>query len=366
MLKQKTFRTYKEQIEFMRSRGIEITDEKRAIETLSTFSYYSLVNLNKHLYGGLNRREFTGNPSIMDLQLAHMVNMNFYQVVLKGILYVEASFKTKLAYLISRKFGSVSGDDITDPNANYFYRGYYDSSSSLTNSILSTLQNKLRYLESSANENSYSREFLADNKQLPPWIFIHDVEFGLAIQWYNILRELDKDEICDKMMWGEIGKRPDDIPVTLAKEFLTSALETLRVYRNTIAHGERVFSSEMLCSLPEEPLFAILPDGTLTLDEYKAGVGTNDPYACLIAIILFIHDPVLMLSFLTELQSQLDFARLMQQTMAPGALDVYRILGIPPYTMERLIQLSHERFGDVSRSYFKLTEHPQDHGIYAE
>ena len=84
MLKQKTFRTYKEQIEFMRSRGIEITDEKRAIETLSTFSYYSLVNLNKHLYGGLNRREFTGNPSIMDLQLAHMVNMNFYQVVLQG------------------------------------------------------------------------------------------------------------------------------------------------------------------------------------------------------------------------------------------------------------------------------------------
>jgi len=29
--------------------------------------------------------------------------MNFYQVILKGILYIEASFKTKLAYLISRE-----------------------------------------------------------------------------------------------------------------------------------------------------------------------------------------------------------------------------------------------------------------------
>ncbi|HZK29110.1 MAG TPA: Abi family protein, partial [Clostridia bacterium] len=328
MLKQKTFRTYPEQLEFMRSRGIEIADEKGAIEALSTFSYYSLVNLNKHLYGGLNQRDFVGNPSLLDLQLAHMLNMNFYQVVLKGILYVEASFKTKLAYLVSRKFGSVSGDDIADPNANYLYRGYYDPSNNLTPGLLSTLQNKLRYLMSPANEASYSHKFLANNRQLPPWIFIHDVEFGLAIQWYNILREQDKNEVCDKMMWGETGERPDDIPIEQAKQFLSAALETLRVYRNTIAHGERVFPSELMCSLPEEPLFAVLPLGALTRHEYRTGIGGNDPYACLLAIILFIHDPFLMLSFLTELRSQLDFAKHLQETMAPGALDSYRILGI--------------------------------------
>ena len=63
--------------------------------------------------------------SLLDLQLAHMLNMSFYQVVLKGILYTSASFKTKLAYLISRKYGVMSRDDISDPNNNFLYRGYY-------------------------------------------------------------------------------------------------------------------------------------------------------------------------------------------------------------------------------------------------
>ena len=112
MLRKKTFRTYEEQIDFLRNRGIAIEDEKEAIEALSTYSYYSLVNLNKHLYGGLTERQFIGNPSLLDLQLAHMLNMNFYQVILKGILYIEASFKTKLAYLISREYGVMSRENI--------------------------------------------------------------------------------------------------------------------------------------------------------------------------------------------------------------------------------------------------------------
>jgi hypothetical protein len=34
----------------------------------------------------------------------------------------------------------------------------------------------------------------------------------------------------------------------------------------------------------------------------------------------------------------------------------FLILGIPPFTMERLIELSHQRFGDISRYYFDLSQ----------
>ncbi|MGI6157681.1 MAG: Abi family protein [Saccharofermentanales bacterium] len=361
MLKLKTFRTYREQIQFMRSRGIEVADEREATEALSTYSYYSLVNLNKHLYGGLNERQFIGNPSLLDLQLAHMLNMNFYQVVLKGILYIEASFKTKLAYLISRKFGVVSRDDITDPNGNFFYQGYYNNDSDLTVGTLRALQNKLRYLHSDANENSYSHKFLIGNQQLPPWMFVHDVEFGLAIQWYNILREQDKNEVCAKMIWGETGKKPKDISIDVAKAFFADALQVLREYRNTIAHGERVFPSEISNQLPETPLFTILDNGELTHEEYRQGIGTNDPYACLLCILLFIHDPILMLSFLTELQSQIDFTTYMQKTMSAGTKDAFEMLGLPNFTMDRLIGMSHDKFGEVSRFYFhEINDLPYD------
>ncbi|MFY9130485.1 MAG: Abi family protein [Saccharofermentanales bacterium] len=354
MLRKKTFRTYEEQIDFLRNRGIAIEDEKEAIEALSTYSYYSLVNLNKHLYGGLTERQFIGNPSLLDLQLAHMLNMNFYQVILKGILYIEASFKTKLAYLISREYGVMSRENIDDPNDNFLYRGYYEDAHPVSTNTLRSLAGKLRYLQSEQEEQSYSHHFLLANRQLPPWIFIHDVEFGIAIQWYNILREQDKNEVCEKMIWGQTGHRPPNISIEKAKTFLAQALQVLREYRNAIAHGQRVFPSDMESSLPDHELFMLLPEGALTKGEYDAGIGTNDPYACLLCIVLLMHDPILMMSFLSELQSQLKFARLMQETVSSAKTDLYDILSIPPFTMERLIDISHQRFGEISRCYFDL------------
>lgn len=358
MAYRKTFRTYKEQLEFMKERGIVIEDEKEALETLSTFSYYSLVNLNKHLYGGLHAREFKGHPTILDLQLAHMLNMDFYHTVLKGILYVESSFKTKLAYLISRKFGPVSREDIDDPRDNFLYRGHYDLDNNMTPGILRTLRNKFNYLHSPANINSYSHQFLSGGRTLPPWMFIHDIEFGLAISWYSILIEDDKKEICTKMISGETGSSQAPCSSSLSAEFLTAALDLLREYRNTIAHGERVFPSEMTGALPKEALFTLLPPGILSPAEYDQGIGKSDPFACLLSLVLFIHDPVLMLSYLTEIQTQLEFAGRIRDIMAPGALDSYKILGIPDFTLDRLLAVSHQRFGRLSRAYFNPGSHP--------
>ena len=281
-----------------------------------------------------------------------MLNINFYQVLLKGILYVEASFKTKLAYLISREFGTESGEDIDNPRNNFFYQGHYDVSNPATEGILRTLRSKLKFLLSDTRSNSYSHKFLTSKKQLPPWMFVHDIEFGLAIQWYHILREADREEICSKMMWGESASIPPGHSPERSNEFFNAALELLREYRNTIAHGERVFSSEMTSLIPEEAFLSLLPQGLLSPSEYRQGIGQKDTFACLLALVIFVHDPLLMLSFLTEIRSQLDFAGTLRQTMAPGSLDIYQILGIPPFTMDRLVLFSHHRFGQLSHAYF--------------
>ena len=40
----KPFKTFREQIELLKSRGLTIRDENRAISILSTYSYYEIIN----------------------------------------------------------------------------------------------------------------------------------------------------------------------------------------------------------------------------------------------------------------------------------------------------------------------------------
>jgi hypothetical protein len=46
----------------------------------------------------------------------------------------------------------------------------------------------------------------------------------------------------------------------------------------------------------------------------------------------------------------------MQTDVSSEKKDPYEILCIPPFTMERLIELSHQRFGEISHYYFGLSQ----------
>ena len=102
----KPFKTYKEQIEILKNKyKLNIKNENFALELLSTISYYDLINGSKESFFEKGSEIFEENTDIIDLFLFKILDKNIQNTLFKYSVYVENIFKTKMAYLISRKYG---------------------------------------------------------------------------------------------------------------------------------------------------------------------------------------------------------------------------------------------------------------------
>ncbi|MCI9191666.1 MAG: Abi family protein [Lachnospiraceae bacterium] len=115
---------------------------------------------------------------------------------------------------------------------------------------------------------------------------INNVPFGLAIEWYSILRGTHKSAICSLFI-DTPALTPDE-----KKEFFIKALSLIKEYRNQIAHGNRTFSIMQLPVLPKKQLL-YLSGGILSESEYNNRLGQNDIFAVFMVILLLINDQYL-------------------------------------------------------------------------
>lgn len=85
----KPFKTFDEQLEILKNRGLSINDMDFAKIVLQDISYYTVVNGYKNsLILNCNSDNFIPGTSFEILYTLHMVNISFSSVLLKYISYV--------------------------------------------------------------------------------------------------------------------------------------------------------------------------------------------------------------------------------------------------------------------------------------
>ena len=75
-----------------------------------------------------------------------------------------------------------------------------------------------------------------DKNHIPAWILTTNISYGLAIEWYSILKNEDKTIICDSFI------SPGLITEEQTKEFVKKALALTKEYRNKIAQTTALIS----------------------------------------------------------------------------------------------------------------------------
>lgn len=104
----KPFKNIKEQIEILDSRKLIIDNQAFAQEALFTFSYYDLINGYKEVF--MIDDEFRPQTTIEDLYLFARFDRSLQNILFQYSVIVETSFKTALAYVLSKEYGEFQDD----------------------------------------------------------------------------------------------------------------------------------------------------------------------------------------------------------------------------------------------------------------
>lgn len=319
----KPFLNYEELISLMESRNIVIDDCDFAQKALSNISYYTLVNGYKNTFpiDALSER-FVSPINFNELYTLHIIDSSLNSLLLKNILMIEHSLKSKVSYIVSKNFGVYT--DVSDlsnrANGDYLNLRNY-SSNNARNNILRSLKQALR----DNARNNIVKHYENTKNHIPPWILTTTISFGLSIKWYTILKSSDKDYVCNAFI--EDGR----LPIEDKKEFLIQSLKLLREYRNIIAHGNRTFSTLMNSIIPKHQLL-LLSNNILTESEYNSRIGQKDLVAIILIIAILLNDRYMTRNFINDLEYI--FQPYLEITFSTKT--IFEVFGLPSDFFDRI------------------------------
>ena len=267
-MEEKIFKTYEEQIEILRARGLIVNNEKFFKDCMEHDDYYNVINgYKKYFLTSTNPEHYRKGVKFEHIQALYSFDQNIRGYFLLELLKIEKYIKSIIAYHFSAKYGH---DHRKYLNIKNFKNDTVKNRSYAIKTIENIKLDISRYQKLSA-----IKHYLADYGYIPLWVLNSVLSFGRIANLY----------VCLKL----------DMQQVIAGHFKLSAAEFcgflyfLDDWRNTCAHGGRVYTNDK-----QKRYQKIIPNtkyhALLGIPKNNAGnyiSGKTDVTAMLIALKLF-------------------------------------------------------------------------------
>lgn len=216
----KPFLTFKQQVEKLKSRGLIIDDECKAIHILSNISYY---RLSAYMYPFLKDKEnhvFKSNSTFDDVFNLYSFDKELRKVIFNEIEKIEISIRTQIIYILSREKDPFW---INDPNN---FKPNFNHSEML---------DKLK-IEIKNSDEQFIKSFKVKyNNEIPPtWISLELLTFGSMSKIY---KNLNKSLTTQKREISNFYGLSDTV--------FESWIHCLSYLRNICAHHSRLWNRDL-------------------------------------------------------------------------------------------------------------------------
>ena len=229
------FKTYDEQIEILRSRGMIIADPIQTKELLKQNNYYNLINAYKDIFviPGISPDKYINGVSISELYALHQFDKKLRLSFSHFLIIIERTFSSIYAHEFSRSFPNQDDDYLNIDN--YNTNAYFDEEQQrpilYSSRIIIALQEEL-YNAIEHNDPMICHYKNAYNR-IPLWVFINKLSFGVVSKMYRALKPKERDAIAISLnSISKLKATPNDIQ---------NALSILVLLRNRCAHDQRVY-----------------------------------------------------------------------------------------------------------------------------
>lgn len=321
------YKTFDEQLDEIRKKGILIDNEDIANEAIRSFSYYSIINGYKDLFLDTSKTAVSQERCLPGTTFSMLYTVHWMDIILSGILFkytlvVEKKLKTQVSNLV--------GNSYTIEEDQYLNKRNY----SQAKHHRGKLKELISKIDESKNKDISAKHYFEAEKNLPPWIAAKAISFGNTIIWYSILKDTDKHKIIFELLPEcRILKTQDSF------DFFDSIIDQVYQYRNLTAHGNRTFS----LNLPKPVRLKFLK--SIQKDKFfKCGENyhRNDLHSLIIVLALLINDPFVLNSMIIELTSF--FEQYSQPEFIFVKKNIYQLFNLPKDIIDRLNNLYEIKF----------------------
>ena len=223
--------TLDEQIALLRKRGVEISSEEKAKECLLDIGYYRLCSylfpFEKSYPCLLNRtHEMVAGTKLSDAVALYYFDFDLRNILNRYISRIEVALRTYITYTVSNKYRN-SPTWFVNPNV-------------MSAAFISNFDDIYQTIKKKSVIKRHHQKYVND-KYAPAWKTIEFMTFGNIESLYVNLNNLsDKLEICRHFGVNQTA-------------IFENYIKTIRILRNTCAHGGILFDLKLPQSVKNGP-----------------------------------------------------------------------------------------------------------------
>lgn len=232
------FKTYDEQIEILRNRGMRIWDSEKdtVIKLLKRNNYYNIINGYKDLFveKGINPERYLPNVSFKEVYDLHQFDKEVRLDLSHVLIIIERTFGSIVAYEFSK----------LHPNHDLDYMDINNYNSAIVKIDKATQQPVVQASELIRNLNKELNDaidkcdpmichYKSHYNRIPLWVFVNKLTFGTLSKMFKCLNNTERTAITQSInQISNMSLFPNDIQ---------KALSVLVLLRNKCAHDQRVY-----------------------------------------------------------------------------------------------------------------------------
>lgn len=239
----KPFKTYRQQLNILRNRNLQIPNGTKAISILRREGYYNIINgykdifLDKQLTKQYGDERYKNNISFEDIYALYDFDRNMRHDIFMYILKMETALKTKVSYYFSEKY---------DQNFNYLDINNFDNQNpQKITKLIARLSNVITKNSEKREQGGQFYHYLDKHKELPLWVLTSKMTLGEIIHFFGALTPDIKNKIIDEFIseYKKEYKLENPIVVVNQNKYFLSMFFFINEFRNICAHEERLYNT---------------------------------------------------------------------------------------------------------------------------
>lgn len=270
-MEQKEFKTFDQQLDILRSRGLDVSTDESPKRYLEKENYYNVVNGYKDLFLKEIKTQTTDEvykegAKFSELKALYEFDFELKSIILKRILRVENTIKTLLAYNFSEKYGHENYMKME--NFNYKPR---DAKS--IKHVMDLITGVQGIIVKQVDKHESIKHYMIEYGYVPLWVLVNILPLGTISKFYSLMKQSDKQSISKKF--------------NLTDAELVNILKNLTYCRNKCAHGERLYNFRSSAEIRENNIHRKLGISKLN---GKLTNGSKDLLSIIIALKLLLPE----------------------------------------------------------------------------